>query len=168
MNKRIEALINKQINEEMYSAYLYLSMAAYFEDQNLPGFANWMRVQFEEEQFHAMKFFTYLADRGGRIELGAIRAPKTEWSSPVEVFEEALKHEKVVTALLNEIAEAAEEEKDRATRNLMVWFIDEQVEEEATADKIVHDLKLIGGAGHGMLVLDREFAARTFTAPAGA
>lgn len=168
INARLEEVINKQINAELYSAYLYLSMAAYFESVNLPGFANWMRVQFEEEQFHGLKFFSYLISRGGRVKLEAIEVPKFEWKSAIEVFEETLEHEKHVTALLNNIAEVAEEEKDRATRNLMVWFIDEQVEEESNAEKIINELKMIGGEGHGMLMLDREFATRTFVPPVGA
>jgi ferritin len=168
INARLEEVINKQINAELYSAYLYLSMAAYFESVNLPGFANWMRVQFEEEQFHGLKFFNYLISRGGRVKLDAIEVPKFEWKSAIEVFEETLEHEKHVTALLNNIAEVAEEEKDRATRNLMVWFIDEQVEEEGNAEKIINELKMIGGEGHGMLMLDREFATRTFVPPVGA
>jgi ferritin len=165
INPRLEEAINKQINAELYSAYLYLSMAAYFEDANLPGFANWMRVQFEEEQFHGMRFLNYLVERGGRVKLEAIEKPRFEWNSVVEVFEETLEHEKHVTALINNIADIAEEEKDRATRNLLIWFIDEQVEEEGAAEKIINELKMIGGEGHGMLMLDREFAARTFVPP---
>lgn len=162
INQRLEDVINKQINAELYSAYLYLSMAAYFESINLPGFANWMRVQFEEEQFHGLKFFDYLASRGGRIKLDAIEVPQFEWKNPLEVFEHTLEHEQHVTALLNNIAEIAEEEKDRPTRNLMVWFIDEQVEEEGNAEKIINELKMIGGNGHGLLMMDREFSTRVF------
>ncbi|OJV63266.1 MAG: ferritin [Clostridiales bacterium 38-18] len=168
INARLEEVINKQINAELYSAYLYLSMSAYFESVNLPGFANWMKVQFEEEQFHGLKFFNYLISRGGRVKLDTIEVPKFEWKNAIEVFEETLEHEKHVTALLNNIAEVAEEEKDRATRNLMIWFIDEQVEEEGNAEKIINELKMIGGEGHGMLMLDREFATRTFVPPTGA
>jgi ferritin len=165
INPRIEEAINNQINAELYSAYLYLSMAAYFEDANLPGFANWMRVQFEEEQFHGMRFLNYLVERGGRVKLEAIEKPRFEWNSVLEVFEETLAHEKHVTALINNIADIAEEEKDRATRNLLIWFIDEQVEEEGAAEKILNELRMIGGEGHGMLMLDREFASRTFVPP---
>lgn len=168
IKEKLEQVINKQINAELYSAYLYLSMAAYFEDANLPGFANWMRVQFEEEQFHAMKFLNYLTERGGRVHLEAIEKPRFEWNNAIEVFEETLEHEKHVTALINNIAEVAEEEKDRATQNLLIWFIDEQVEEEGAAEKILNDLKMIGGEGHGMLMLDREFATRTFVPPTNA
>ena len=168
INSKLEAVINQQINAELYSAYLYLSMSAYFESMNLPGFANWMKVQFEEEQFHALKFYNYLVSRGGRVVLEAIEKPQFEWKNPIEVFEHTLEHEKHVTALLNNIAEVAEVEKDRPTRNLMIWFIDEQVEEEGNAEKIINELKLIGGEGHGMLMLDREFATRVFVPPTNA
>lgn len=168
INARLEEALNKQINAEFYSAYLYLSMSAYFEELNLPGFANWMRIQFEEEQFHALKFLDYLAERGGRVKLEAIEKPKFEWKNPIDVFEETLTHERHVTSLINEIAEIAEQEKDRATQNMLIWFIDEQVEEESAAESILNQLKLIGGEGHGMLMLDREFAARVFTPPTNA
>ncbi len=162
---RLEEAINKQINAEYYSAYLYLSMSAYFEEQNLPGFANWMRVQFEEEQFHAKLLFDYLVERGGRVKLEAIEQPRIKWDTIIEVFEETLEHERHVTKLLNDVAEIAEQEKDRASQNKLNWFIDEQVEEESTAEGILNQLKLIGGEGHGMLMLDREFAGRTFAPP---
>lgn len=165
INQRLEDVINKQINAELYSAYLYLAMAAYYESINLPGFANWMRVQFQEEQFHGLKFYDYLVSRGGRVKLEAIEMPKFEWNSPLEVYEHTLEHEKHVTALLNNIAEIAEEEKDRPTRNLMIWFIDEQVEEEGSAEKIISDLKFIGENGQGLLMLDRELATRVFIPP---
>jgi len=165
INARLEDVINNQINAELYSAYLYLSMSAYFDSINLPGFSNWMRIQFEEEQFHGMRFVNYLVSRGGRVKLDAIEKPQFEWKSALDVFEHTLEHEKHVTALLNNIAEIAEEEKDRPTRNLMIWFIDEQVEEEGNAEKIINELKLINGEGHGMLMLDREFATRTFVPP---
>ncbi len=165
INEKLEKVINEQINAELYSAYLYLSMSAYFESINLPGFANWMRVQFEEEQFHAMRFFNYVHERGGRVVLEAIEKPKTEWANVIDVFEETLTHERHVTALLNNIADVAETERDRPTKNLMVWFIDEQVEEENSAEKIINELKMINGEGHGMLMLDRELGTRTFTPP---
>ncbi|GAU76187.1 ferritin [Fusibacter sp. 3D3] len=165
INSKLEKVINEQINAEMYSAYLYLSMSAYLESINLPGFATWMRVQFEEEQFHAMRFFTFLNERGGRVVLESIEKPQIEWKNVIEIFEQTLEHERHVTALLNNIADIAEDEKDRPTRNLMVWFIDEQVEEESSAEKIINELKLINGEGHGMLMLDRELGARVFTPP---
>lgn len=165
INEKLEKVINQQINAEMYSAYLYLSMSAYLESINLPGFASWMRVQFEEEQFHALRFFTFLNERGGRVELDAIEKPQFVWNNVIEVFEHTLEHERHVTSLLNNIADIAETEKDRPTRNLMVWFIDEQVEEESSAEKIINELKLINGEGHGMLMLDRELGTRVFTPP---
>jgi len=165
MNKRVEEIINKQINAEMYSAYLYLSMAAHFESENLSGFANWMRVQFEEEQFHALKFYDYIVSCGGKVTLEAIDQPQTTWKSPLEIFEHALEHEKHVTALINKIQDVAEEEKDRATQNLLIWFIDEQIEEESNAEKIVNELKMINGEGHGLLMIDREMSTRVFVPP---
>ncbi len=168
ISSKLEKVINEQINAEFYSAYLYLSMSAYFESINLPGFANWMKVQFEEEQFHAMKFFNYLIDRGGRATLGAIETPQKSWENPIDVYEETLKHEQHVTALLNQLADVADEERDRPTRNLLIWFIDEQVEEESTAETILNELKLIGGEGHGLLMLDRELSSRVFTPPTNA
>jgi len=165
INQKLEKAINEQINAELYSAYLYLSMGAYFEEQGLSGFANWMRVQFEEEQFHGLKFFDYLAERGGRVLLGAIEMPETEWESPVAVFEEVLKHERHVTSLINNLIDIAIEERDHASKSFLNWFIDEQVEEEAAAEDLLNQLKLVEGDGRGILMLDREMASRTFTPP---
>lgn len=165
INQRLEKAINEQINAELYSAYLYLSMGAYFEDQGLSGFANWMRIQFEEEQFHGLKFFDYLAERGGRVMLEAIEKPETNWESPLAVFEEVLKHERHVTSLINNLIDIAIEEKDHAAKSFLNWFIDEQVEEEATAENLVHQLKLVEGDGRGLLMLDKDLATRTFTPP---
>lgn len=162
----LEKAINEQINAEMYSAYLYLSMAAYFEEQNLPGFANWMRVQFEEEQFHAMKFFDYVNERGGRVKLGAIEQPQIEWDSPIAAFEATYEHEQHVTSLINNLMDLAIEERDHAMKSFLNWYIDEQVEEEANVTSLLDQLKLIDGKGHGMLMLDIELAQRSFTPPA--
>lgn len=166
INQRVADAINAQINAEFYSAYLYLSMSAYFENENLGGFANWMRVQFEEEQFHALKFLGYLNERGGRVHLEAIEKPKTEWASLVEVFEETVAHERHVTSLINNLMDIALEEKDHATTSFLQWFIDEQVEEEAAAESILTQLKFIGGQGNAVLMLDREMGTRVFTPPA--
>jgi len=168
INKRVADAINEQINAEMYSAYLYLSMSAYFEEQSLSGFANWMRIQFEEEQFHGLKLFNYLSERGGRVTLEAIEKPKTTWANMTEVFEETLKHERHVTSLINNLMNIALEESDHATASFLKWYIDEQVEEEAAAESILTQLKFIGGQGNAILMLDREFAARVFTPPTGA
>ena len=163
IDKEIEEAINKQINEEMYSAYLYLSMSAYFEDIGLRGFANWMYVQFQEEKDHAMKFYRYLIERGGRVKLYAIKEPPHEWSSPLHAFDETLKHERHITQCINELVDLAEKKKDRATFNLLQWYVDEQVEEEANDEEIIQKLKMIGDNPQGLLMLDRELAARTYT-----
>ena len=162
LNKRIEEELNKQINAEIWSAYLYLSMSAYFEDKNLPGFANWMRVQYQEELTHALKIFDYVNERGGRVILQPIEKVKTEWRDTVEVFEETLKHEQHVTGLINNLVNVAIEEKDHATNNTLQWFVSEQVEEEAAADEILQQLKMLQGKKEGVFMLDRELKQRTF------
>ncbi len=164
--KKVEEAINKQINQELFSEYFYLSMAAYFESEGLSGLANFFKVQGEEERFHAMKFFNYLNERGGRVVLEAIKKPATEFKSAIEVFEMAYKHEQLVTSLINDLMDLSIKEKDFATMSLLNWFIDEQVEEEASMDNILNQLKLIDGKGNGLLMLDRELGARTFTPPA--
>ncbi len=162
LSKRMEQALNDQINAEIWSAYLYLSMSAYFDSKNLPGFANWMKIQWQEELTHANKFFDYINERGGRVILQPINAVKTEWKDTLEVFQETLEHERHVSGLINKLADIAVEEKDHATNNVLQWFIKEQVEEEAVAEDIVNQLILIDGFGHGILMLDREFKTRTF------
>ncbi len=154
--------INKQINAEIWSAYLYLSMSAYFESENLPGFANWMKIQWQEELTHATKFFDYVNERGGRVKLEAIAEVKTQWANTIEAFEETLAHERHVSSLINDLVNIALEEKDHATNNMLQWFVAEQVEEESNVDSLVVQLKMIEGHGHGMLMLDRELGSRTF------
>ena len=166
LDAKMQKALNEQIVAEMYSAYLYLSMAAYFQSEGLSGFANWMRVQFQEEQFHAFKFFDFVTERGGKVELGAIDAPETEWASPLAVFEHTLKHEQMVTARINKLVDLAHELSDHATDNFLRWFVSEQVEEEDTADSIRQQVKLVGSDGQGLLMLDRELATRVFTPPA--
>jgi len=165
ISKKIKDAINKQINAEIYSAYLYGSMASYFDATNLSGFSNWMRVQVQEELSHAVKFYDYLNSRGGRVILTAIAAPTTQWKSPLAVFEEVAKHEQEVTKLINDLTDLSVQEKDHMTRELLQWFISEQVEEESNADKMVQDLKRVGDNGHGLLMLDREAATRVYTPP---
>jgi len=165
ISKNMEAAINKQINAEIYSAYIYGSMAAYFDALNLAGFSNWMRVQVQEELSHAVKFYQYLNDRGGRVLLTPIEGPPTEWKSPQAVFEEVYEHEQKVTGLINKLTDLATQENDHMSKELLLWFIAEQVEEESSADKMVQDLKRVGDNGHGLLMLDREAAARVFTPP---
>ena len=156
----LEAL-NKQINEELYSSYLYLSMSAWFDNIGLKGFANWMKVQAKEELGHAMKFYNYIISRGGRVQLHEIKAPPHEWQSPLHAFEETLKHEKHITECINKLVELAEEEKDRATFNMLQWFVDEQVEEEANDEEIIVKLKMIEGS-NGIFMLDNQLAQRKY------
>lgn len=162
LKPKIEKAINEQINAELWSAYLYLSMSAYLEDQGLPGFANWMKIQWQEEVSHAMKFFDYVNERGGRVVLKPIAEVQTEWNGPVDVMEETLKHERIVTGLINDIADLAMEERDHATLNMLQWYIAEQVEEEATAEELLTQLKMIDGKGHAMLMMDKDLGSRTF------
>jgi len=166
ISKKMEKALNGQINAELYSAYLYLSMEAYFRSLNLNGFANWMRVQTQEEMFHVTKMYNFLDERGGRITLKAIDGPPTEWDSPLAVFEAAYAHEQKVTGLINELVNLAIEEKDHASNTFLQWFVNEQVEEEASADNIVQQLQMMKDAPGGMYMLDRELAQRVFTPPA--
>ena len=165
ISKKLQNAINKQINKELYSEYLYLSMVAYLESIGLEGFTNFFKVQVQEERFHTMKFFDYVNERGGRVVLEAIDRPQIEFKSPVEIFEIAYKHEQYVTKLINELMEVAIKENDHAAKSFLNWYIDEQVEEEASMDKILNQLKMIDGKGQGMLMLDKELATRTFTPP---
>jgi ferritin len=160
LNKKIENAINKQINAELWSAYLYLSMSAYFESINLGGFANWMRVQAQEEVGHAMKFYHHVVERRGRVTVAAITAPPFNWKSPLNAFEDAFKHEQKVTGMINDLVNIAAVEKDYAATSMLQWFIDEQVEEEASTDAIVQKLKMIGSNTGGLYMLDRELSSR--------
>ncbi len=166
LSKKIEESLNKQCNAELYSAYLYLSMSAYFQSINLAGFANWMRVQAQEEQMHGMKFYDFVVERGGRVLLKAIEAPPTEWKSPTEVFENVYKHEQKVTGLINDLVNLAISEKDHATNNFLQWFVKEQVEEEASADEVLQKARLVADHPNGIFMLDRELGSRVFTPPA--
>lgn len=160
MNKKVEALMNKQIVNEQYSAYLYLSMSAYFESINLKGLANWVRVQAKEEEVHALKFFDHIIDRGGRVLLGAIEAPPTEWKSPLAAFTAAYDHEVKVTGMINKIVKIAIAEEDYASDALLQWFTNEQIEEEKQTDEIVKQLVMIGDKSAGLLVLDHHLGKR--------
>ena len=142
-------------------------MASYFNAAGLSGFENFFLVQVEEERFHAMKMYRFLNEKGGRVTLSAIEAPKTRFTSPLEVFQLAFDHEKLVTGLINDLMDLAIAENDHATKNFLNWFVEEQVEEEANMDTILNKLKLINGEGHGLLMLDAELAARAFTPPVG-
>jgi len=152
--------LNKQLKAELDSAYLYLSMAAHCEEQNLKGFSHWLRMQEVEEREHAMKIFQYIADRGGRIALDRLEKPQSSWSSPLAAAEDVLSHERHVTAMIHELAEAAIAEKDHATETMLHWFISEQVEEEAQAADLVQRLKIAGTSGPGLYIIDRELSQR--------
>lgn len=158
--------INEQINKEMYSEYLYISMAAYFHSKSLDGFANFFMIQAQEERFHAMKFYNYINEQGGRVLLEQIDKPKTEWDSPLSVFKDALDHEKKVTASINNLMDIAIKLNDHATKGMLQWFVDEQVEEEASMDKYVNMLTMIGNEANGLFMLDSKLAARVFNPPA--
>jgi len=160
ISKIMQDAINDQINKELYSSYLYLSMAAYFEDRNLSGFSHWMRVQESEEREHAMKLYDFLLERGGKVNLKAIDAPKTEWTSTLEVATEVAAHEAKVTASIYALYETALKEKDYPAQIMLQWFISEQVEEEKNATDIVANLKLIEERGTAVLMLDHQLAKR--------
>lgn len=164
--KMVDAL-NKQLNAELYSAYLYLSMSAYFDSINLKGFANWMKMQAEEEYLHAMRFYDYISDRGGRVKLFAIEEPPSEWSSPLDAFEAVYNHEVRVTGLIHQLVDLALSEKDYSTYNMLQWFVSEQVEEEASADDIFQKLKMAGNDGPALMMIDKELALRRPPARAG-
>jgi len=166
ISKKMEDAFNDQIAAEYYSAYLYLSMSAYFESVDLPGFANWMRVQYQEETSHAEKIFDYVHERDGRVTVKAFDAPPAEWKSTLEVLEETYKHEQKVTGMINDLTELAISEKDHASQIFLQWFVNEQVEEEASAKAIIQQLKLVDDSRAGLYQLDRELGQRTFTPPA--
>ncbi len=166
ISEKMRKAINDQINAEIHSAYLYLSMVSYFKSLNLDGFAQWMTVQTQEEISHAMKFFNFVDERGGRALLQPIAGPDVEWESPLAAFEAAYKHEQYITGRIDNLVQLARQEKDTASEIMLQWFVTEQVEEEANADGIVQKLKMMAGAPGGIFMLDRELAARVFTPPA--
>ncbi len=165
LSEKMQKALNDHFTAELYSSYLYLSMAAYFGDKSLTGSASWMKIQALEEMVHAMKFYDYIEERGGRVVLQPIAQPPSEWASPEKVFEEVLDHERHVTSLVNDLVALAIEEKDFATHNFLQWFVGEQVEEEASADEVLQTLRLAGEGGNGLFMVDRELGQRTFTMP---
>jgi ferritin len=166
LGEKVETALNEQINWELYSGYLYLSMSAYFLSINLNGFASWMRVQAQEEATHAMKFFDFINERSGRVTLLETKAPPKEWESPLAAFEDAYEHECFVSSRINDLVNLSLDEKDHASNNFLQWFVGEQVEEEASVDEVVQKLKIIGGDGGGLFMLDQELGKRVFTPPA--
>jgi ferritin len=160
ISKAMQDAINEQIKNEFYSAYMYLSMSAYFQANNLPGFAAWLRIQFQEEQTHALKLYDHMIDRGGRIDLKALSQPPAEWKTSLEAFQNVLTHEQHVTALINQVYETALSEKDYPAQVMLQWFINEQVEEEKNATEIVEQLKLVDTHGTAVLMLDHRLGKR--------
>jgi ferritin len=166
LSKKMEKAINQQINAELYSSYLYLSMATYFESISLGGLSSWMRQQAQEELFHGMKMFDFVCECGGRVTLKAIDQPPSKWTSPLNAFENVLAHEQKVTGLINNLVNLALDERDHATNIFLQWFVSEQVEEESTAGTLVDKLKLIGKDANGLFMLDTELGQRVFALPA--
>ena len=166
IDDKMQEALNFQLNRELYSAYLYLAMGAYFEDQDLPGFGNWMRVQAQEELAHAMKFYDYIIQRGGRVLLADIEAPDTNWESPQAAFEQVYEHEQMVTGLINSLVDLALEISDHASNNFLQWYVAEQVEEEESASGVLQKVKMAGESGSGLFMLDGELAQRIFHPPA--
>ena len=167
LSEKVEKAFNDQIQAETYSAYLYWSMAAYFDARNLSGFASWMRVQAQEEMTHALKFYHFVNERGGRVTLSAIQAPPAEWDSPLAAFEAVYAHEQKVTSLIHSLVDLAAAEKDHAANAFLQWFVTEQVEEEAGADEVVQKLRLMREAPGGLFMLDQQLGRRSFHAPSG-
>jgi ferritin len=166
ISKKVGEALNEQVNAELYSAYLYLSMEAYFESVSLAGFANWMRIQTQEELMHAMKIYDFVIERDGRVLLKAIEQPQNAWESPLATFEAVYKHEQKVTGLINDLVNLAIEERDHATNTFLQWFVSEQVEEEKNACDIVGKLKLIEDSPQALFMMDDQMAQRVFTQPA--
>jgi ferritin len=160
LSAKLQDAFNKQINAELFSSYLYLSMAGHLESQDLKGMAHWMRIQAAEENAHAMRIFDFVNNRSGRVSLAAIEAPKGEWKSPLEVFEDAYKHEQKITGLINDLMNLVAMEKDGAGHDFLEWFCREQVEEESAAQLIVAQLKMAGDNGLGLYMIDQQLGQR--------
>lgn len=167
ISEKVKNALTEQVNAELYSSYLYLSMCSYFKKINLAGFATWMEVQALEELSHAVKLFNFISGRGEQVILKAIDGPPTSWDSPLAAFEDVYRHEVKVTGLIHHLVDIAMDERDHATANFLQWFVTEQVEEEESADGVVQKLKLIGGEGGGLFLVDQELGARVFTPPPG-
>ena len=165
INEKMEKAFNDQINKELYSEYLYLAMKSYFVELNLQGFVNWFDVQVQEEHAHAMGMYDYVHERGGKVVLEAIDKPEVEGKTPLEVFEQVLKHEEFVTSRINALMDVADEVKDRAALSFLDWYLKEQVEEESSVGGVLATLKLIGDDKKALLMLDKDLATRVFNAP---
>lgn len=167
LSEKLQDALNEQIKWEIYSALQYKAIAGYFDEVNLPGFVSWMDNQAKEELFHADKFVAWLCEAGGRTDFRAMDAPKNDFTSPLAAFEFSLSHEEEVSARVNNLMTLAKEENHHALQIFLQWFVNEQVEEEATFGQVVAELKLVEGDGRGLLMLDRELGQRSFTEPAG-
>ena len=165
LSKAMAEALNRQIQKEVYSEYYYFAMAAYLTDINLDGFANFFLIQAKEEHDHVIKFFNYINERGGRVIVYGIEEPPNDFASPLDIFEKAYEHEQLVSKSIHEIMDLAIKENDHPSKVFLQWFVDEQVEEESTMDRIVNRIKLVGGEGHGILMIDNELAARTYIPP---
>ncbi len=161
LSNTMQSALNQQINRELFSAYLYLSMSAHFQAVNLPGFAHWMRKQYEEERGHALKIYDYIFERGGKVELEAVAKPEANFKSPLDVMKQVLEHEKKVTGSIHELYELAVKENDYPTQVMLQWFITEQVEEEKSAMEIIATLNMVGEAAPALIMLDRQLGARS-------
>jgi ferritin len=162
IGKKLNDAMNEQIKNELESYYIYLSMAAWLHSKALDGMGHWMRVQAHEEMLHAMKFFNHLIDRGGKVALKDLKQLKVQWKSPLEVFQDALEHEKFISKKINDLMSIARKEKEYASEPLLAWFTDEQIEEESNANKITEQLEMVEADKSGLLMLDRELAARAY------
>ncbi len=165
LKKKVQDVLNNQINAELWSAYLYLSMSAYLETKGLSGFANWLKIQYQEENAHAMRLYDYVIERGGRVILKPIAKVDSEWNGVLELFKEVYAHEQKVTDMINNCMTIAIKEQDHATASMLQWFVDEQVEEEASCMEILDKLNLIGEDGQGMYMMNEEFRTRVFVDP---
>jgi ferritin len=161
LSKKVEEALNEQLGFELRSAYAYLAMSAWCEHESLPGFAHWLRVQYEEELGHALKFYNYVVDRGGKIVLGDLGKPKQTFSGPMEVFSESLENERAVTKAINELYTLTTKEQDYASQAFLNWFVVEQVEEEKSVSDIIDSLKMVGASGEALYLLDKDLGART-------
>lgn len=163
ISNTMEKALNEQINKEMYSAYLYLSMSAHSTHSGLDGFANWFMVQYKEEMEHAMRLYSYLQDQGSKVQLKKIDEPFSTFKDPMDMFQKTLEHEKFITKSINDLMDLAIKEKDHATQIFLQWFVTEQIEEEANDNEIIGKLRLVGDKGNGMFMIDKELSQRTFT-----
>ena len=166
LSKKMEKALNEQINKEMYSAYLYMSMSAYSTNIGLSGFANWFMVQYHEEMEHAMKIYDYVHEQGGKVKLMVIDEPPSVFKGPMDMFQKTLKHEQFITKSINDLMDLAIKEKDHATQIFLQWFVTEQIEEEGNDNEIIDKLKLAGDKGNGLFMIDKELGARVYIPPA--